>query len=385
MPDFHDLLILMVVIWTAGKVFSILKLPVVFGELLGGIIVGPSLLNLVSEGEVISVLADLGVFFLMLHAGMHANPGQLLKFSGKSLLIAIGGMLLLAGGGYGAASLFGIEAIPAAFITICLLPSAVPLVARFLTENKLQHTSIGNITLGGSIISDILTLIIFSLFLNFAGAEAGTDSENMLWLLAKIVLFFGVVIYGGMKSAPFLNRIIYFGNKGFTLTLIIALCMGIIAEAIGLHMIIGAFLAGLFMQQEVLDERVFDKIEDRVYGLSYSFFGPIFFASLAFNIDFDALSAAPLLLLSIVAVAIAGKVIGSGGTALLLKYPPLEAGLIGLIMNNRGTVELIIASIGLQAGIIDQSVFSILVMMAFGATIFSILATAPLAKRLKAV
>ena len=181
----------------------------------------------------------------------------------------------------------------------------------------------------------------------------------------------------------FRSKIIYFGNKGFTLTLIIALLMGLAAEAIGLHIIIGAFLAGLFMHEEVIDKKVFNKIEDRVYGLAYGFFGPIFFASLAFNLDFTAFQTAPYFLLAIITVAILGKIIGAGGAAFLLKMKPLKSLAIGIAMNSRGAVELIIASIGLQLGIIDSTVFSILILMAFATTIFSILTMAPIANKMK--
>jgi len=195
-------------------------------------------------------------------------------------------------------------------------------------------------------------------------------------------IFFVVVIFLGLKTSKFLNRIIYFGNKGFTVTLIIALLMGLIAEAIGLHMIIGAFMAGLFIQEEVIDKKVFNKIEDRVYGLSYGFFGPVFFASLAFYLDLTAFTKAPLFLIAIIAVAILCKIIGSGIATKILKLKDIESLIIGLAMNNRGATELIIATIGFQMGIIDKNIFSILVLMAFATTVFSILTISSLAKKL---
>lgn len=116
--------------------------------------------------------------------------------------------------------------------------------------------------------------------------------------------------------------------------------------------------------------------------LSYSFLGPIFFASLAFYIDFTAFYTEPIFLLCIIAVAILGKLIGSGLTAYIQKISLKESIVIGLAMNSRGAVELIIASIGLQQGIIGQNVFSILIMMGFATTMFSIFAMKPAAKHL---
>ncbi|QQR83950.1 cation:proton antiporter [Candidatus Peregrinibacteria bacterium] len=270
------------------------------------------------------------------------------------------------------------------FIAMGLSISAIALAARLFKDCGIQNTKVAHLTLGAAVIDDILALVIFSLVLNLA--ETGSiELATLLFLLVKVVLFFTLVIIGGTKSAKHLNRLIYFGNKGFTVTLIIALMMGLIAEAIGLHMIMGAFMAGLFIKEEVLDQRVFEKIEDRIYGLAYGFFGPIFFASLAFSLDFTAIKTAPWFLVSIIAVAIAGKVIGAGGTARMIGFKSIESWVIGLAMNNRGAVELIIASIGLEKGIIDETVFSILVLMAFGTTLFSVVSTPPLAKRMKAL
>jgi Kef-type K+ transport system membrane component KefB len=383
MDDFQNILILMVVVWTFGKIFRAIRLPIVFGELIGGLVAGPMLLGLVPvDSEAIKVIAELGIFFLMLHAGLETEPEELFKSSKKAFIIALGGALLPFAGGYYVATLFGQEMIPALFIGIGISISAIALAARLFKDLGIQKTRMAHLTLGAAVMTDIIGLMLFSVILNLA--ETGTvEMIPLLVMLAKITAFFFIVIWGGQKISPYLNRVIYFGNKGFTMTLIIALVMGLIAEAIGLHIIIGAFLAGLFMHEEVIDKKVFDKIEDRVYGLAYGFFGPIFFASLAFHIDLTAFQTAPWFLLAIVGIAILGKVIGSGLPAYWLKMKPWESLGIGLAMNNRGAVELIIASIGLQQGIIGGDVFSILVIMAFATTMFSILTMTPVASKMK--
>lgn len=383
MPDFFDLLILMVIIWTTGHIFKAFHLPVVFGEVVGGILAGPMLLGIVNaDSEMIKVLAELGIFFLMLHAGLETDHEELFKSSKKSVLVAIGGVALPFAGGFAVSQAFGQTMEASLFIAMGLSISAIALAARLFKDCKIQNHRVAHLTLGAAVMDDIMALILFSLVLNLA-EQGSVQLIPLLLLLAKVTIFFTIVIWGGMKSAKFMNRIINIKNNGFTLTLIVALLMGLIAELIGLHMIIGAFLAGLFMHEEVIDKKVFEKIEDRVYGLSYGFFGPIFFASLAFHLDFTAFQTAPLFLISIIVVAILGKIIGSGGIAHFLKFKPIESLVIGLAMNNRGAVELIIASIGLQMGIIDKTVFSILVLMAFVTTLFSILATTPLANRLR--
>jgi len=383
MTNFSDLLILMVVIWTAGKIFRTLKLPVIFGELIGGIIVGPALFNLVQiDSELIKIVSEFGIFFLMLHSGLETDPDELLKAGKKSIMIAISGALFPFMGGYFTSILFGYPPETAFFVGMGISISAIAISARLFKENKMLNHRVAHLSLGAAIIDDIIALILFSLAINFA--KTGVIEFNLiLILLIKVILFFGIVIWGGNKISPYMDKLIHFKNKGFTLTLIIALVMGLIAEKIGLHMIIGAFLAGLFIRKEVLDEKVFNKIEDRIYGLSYSFFGPIFFASLAFHLDFTALKTLPIFTLAILTVAVLGKIIGSYLITYFLKLKNIESLAIGFALNNRGAVELIIASIGLEMGIIDKSIFSILIIMAFSTTILSIVAFQPIIKRLK--
>lgn len=384
MVDFTDLLILMVVIWTAGKVFRQFNLPVIFGELIGGIIVGPALFNLVAiDSEVIKVVAEFGIFFLMLHSGLESDPDELLQSSRKSVFIALTGTFVPFIGGYLTAIWFGYPPATAFFIGMGISISAIAIGARLFKDHKMLNTKVAHLSLGAAIMGDIIALILFSLAISFS--ETGTIALiPTLALLAKVMAFFVIVIWGGNKISPYMNRVIQFKNKGFTLTLIIALLMGMIAEAIGLHMIIGAFLAGLFIREEVIDEKVFEKIEDRIYGLSYSFFGPIFFASLAFHLDFSAMYTAPLFTVAILVVAILGKLIGSWISTGLMKMKAIESLAIGLALNNRGAVELIVASIGLQMGIIDKGIFSILIIMSFVTTVISIIAFQPVARRMKA-
>ena len=378
MGNFETLLTLMVVIWGFGKIFRALKLPVIFGELVGGIVVGPVLLGLVDpENEVVIILAELGVFFLMLHVGLETDPHALLKASKKSFLVSVMGIVLPMIGGFSVARAFGMSFMESFFMAVALSTTAIAISARLFKENKMQGTDAANIVLGAAVIDDIAALISFSVVLSVA--KIGTfDGWSLLWTFVKIVLFFAAVIWLGLKTTEYWRKI--FATKGFTFALIVALTLGLVAEGIGLHAIIGAFLAGLFIREEIVDRKVFHKIEDRIYGLSYSFLGPIFFVSLAFHLDFTSVKNAPWLLVVVVVAAILGKILGAGGAALAQGVPFTESMLIGFAMNSRGAVELIIASVGLKEGIIDKNVFSVLVIMAFTTTLVSIFAMKPLAR-----
>jgi len=364
-----------------GKVFRMLSLPLIFGELIGGIIVGPMVLGIIDPDNLsIKVLAELGIFFMMLHAGLEADPHELAKGSRKSILIAIGGVLVPFIGGYFVTQALGFTLSESLFVAIAISATAIAISVRILKDYKLQNTKLGHTVLAAAIISDIIILIAFSLIVQLI--EIGSISaETVGVMLIKILLFFAIIIIGGLKTQKYFCKI--FANKGFTLTLILALCFGLIAEFIGLHIIIGSFLAGLFIREQGVGKKVFDKIEDRIYGLSYSFLGPIFFTSLAFYLDFSAIKERPQLFIILFLTAFFGKLIGSGVAALIQKFKPLKALIIGLTMNSRGAVDLIIISIGFQKGIIGQDLFSVLVFMAFAATFVTIVAIKPLKRQLK--
>ncbi len=147
----------MVVIWGFGKIFRALKLPVIFGELVGGIVVGPVLLGLVDpENEVVIVLAELGVFFLMLHVGLETDPHALLKASKKSFLVSVMGIVLPMIGGFSVARAFGMSFVESFFVAIALSTTAIAISARLFKENKLQGTDAANIVLGAAVIDDIV-------------------------------------------------------------------------------------------------------------------------------------------------------------------------------------------------------------------------------------
>lgn len=376
--DFQSLLTLMVVVWVAGKVFRAMNLPVIFGELLGGIIVGPLILNIVDvTSPTIEVLAELGIFFLMMHTGLDTDPKTLFRATKRSLLTSIVSLVLPFVSVFFITRYFGYDVEQALFFALALSITAVAIIARILKEYKIYHTKTGQTVMGAAIVNDILGLMLFSVILNFV--ETGSLSfQALTWMSFKLLCFFGLIIFGGMKLSSHIAPILK--DRGFTFALIVALALGLIAEYIGLHMIIGAFLAGLLIREEIVDEKVFHKIEDRIYGLSYSFLGPIFFASLAFNLDFSVFFEKPIFIVICFFVAVLAKLAGSSIPVFfqIRKVSFVEAILIGLSMNSRGAVDLVIASIGFNMGILDGEIFAILVFLILVTTLFSIFAIRPL-------
>lgn len=381
MLELNSLLILMVVVWIAGKVFRKLGLPVIFGELMAGLIVGPVLLGVVEETETITILAELGIFFLMLHTGLESDPREIFGNSKKSLVIALGGVIVPFVLGYFISIPFGLSNAAALFVAMSLSVTAIAVSARLFQDNNMADSEVAKITMAASLFNDVMALVMFSLIIDVA-KTGFVDPAALVFLVFKVLAYFAVVLFVGQKFFPQINKIIYSGNKGFTFTLIIALLFGLIAEWIGLHIIIGAFLAGLFIREEVIEDELFAKIEDRIWGFSYSFLGPIFFASLAFHLDFTSVFSDPWFLIVVVLIALIGKFVGVYLPARFLKYSKSDSLIMGVAMNGRGAVDLILASIGYNLGVIDETVFSVIVLMAFLTTLFSVLGMKPVVKRL---
>ncbi len=381
MNGFENLLILMVVVYAAGKLFRALSLPVIFGELLGGILVGPLVFNIVDPGDhTIIMLAELGIFFLMLHAGLETDPKQLMKASKKAFLIAISGMLLPFGLVFILAKAFQYNTNEAIFLGLGLSMTAIAITVRVFKDYRASQTLAAQTAVSGAIATDILAMMAFALILNiFETGDVNLIGVGIIFI--KILAFFAVVIWGGLRLSKHSNKLLK--NKGFTFSLIVALTLGLIAEKLGLHMIIGAFLAGLFIREEVVDKKVFEKIEDRIYGISYSFLGPIFFTTLAFHLDFSALITGTGVLLILLVTGMIGKTLGATLAAITQKIKIKTAIVVGVAMNSKGAIDLVIASVALEKGLIGNDVFSILVAFAFISTFITIFALKPLIKMSK--
>ncbi len=378
-----NLLLVMVLIWTSGVLFRKLKQPPLLGELMAGIIFGPPLLGLIAPDPTIEVLADFGVFFLMFYAGLETDPYDLKRFFRLSAVVGVGGFVVPLVAGYlVSVHVFGLARIEAAFVALGLAITAIAINARVLNDAGLTVYRVAPVIIGASIVDDVLSLALLSALIGYVKEGAGWIS---FWLVMfKVFMFFGISTYVGMKIYPRLSE--YFSSreaKGFTFSLIVALLFGLMAEMAGLHVIIGAYMAGLFLRKGMMHHELFMKIKDRFVAITYGFLGPVFFVSLSFHATFSIFTTHIYLVTVMLLVAITGKLAGASSGACLGGMNRAESTLVGLSMNGRGAVELVIASIGLKAGLISDELFSMLVFVAFVTTMFTPFAVDVQLKRLK--
>jgi Kef-type K+ transport system membrane component KefB len=378
-----NIVLILLVAWVLGDLFQRFRMPRLLGELLAGLVLGPPLLGWVQPREAMTVLADLGIFFLMFYAGMEMDPHKLLEHFWVSVAVAVGGFVLPFGLGFIVARCFGATVLQALFMAMGLSVTALAVGARVLQDMEIHHSKVGHIIIGAAIADDILALVSFSVLAGLA-QTGQVDLYRILILLAKVVAFFGVTILLGHFVLPrFTRRLKDVEAKGFTFALSAALIMGYLAELVGLHLIIGAFLAGQFVRKEVVDPELYHRLHDRFFNIIYGFLGPIFFVSLSFHVNLNLPAQDWWFLAAIIGVAVLGKIGGCALPAVFMRRGWPEAAVIGLGMNGRGAVELIVAkavlvmSYGLMASgaitepLLTESQFTILILMAFVTTLLT--------------
>jgi Kef-type K+ transport system membrane component KefB len=352
----------------------------ILGEMLAGVILGPPLLGIVSPSDALEMLGELGIFFVMFHTGVELDPKELLEHKWPSIAVALGGFILPFALGYALAQVCGGTLYQSLFVGLGVSITAIAKSAVILHSMRINRSEIGHIIIGAAIADDIFALVALSTLLGLAKTGA-VQITDLLIILSKVVAFAGLTILIGHFVMPRLTRhLTDTGGKAFTFAMVSALVMAYLADLAGLHPIMGAFLAGQFVRKEIMDYEIYEAIEDRFYGISYGFLVPIFLASLSFHLHFSWNQVFLAFSLALIIVAILGKLLGCGLGALPFKYSMRESFVIGLGMNGRGAVELVVATVVLglsdnlmaqniiSAPLLTQDQFSALILMAFVAT-----------------
>ncbi len=372
-----NLLLVLVAAFAGGRLAVRLGYPAVLGEIMAGIVLGPPLLGLLYASDALMVLADLGVLLMMMFVGMEVNFKELQRSSKGGLYAALGGFVVPFVLGVAVMLFWGEPLIAALFVGVAMGVTSLATKSRILTDLGILDTRIASVMMAGALIADTLSLLFFASILGVAEA-GGLELLGTLWLLARVCLFFAASWLLGLYVVPPLYR--WLRKRGLTsrtfhatLALIIALTFAELAELAGLHGILGAFLAGMFLREAISERRLSHELTELVRDVSIGFLAPVFFLTIGFEVSFGMLGQSLGLLLTVIVVATVGKIVGTLLFYLWSGGAWREGLVIGMGMNDRGAVEIILAGIALRAGLISSEVFSILVVMAVVTT-----ATVPL-------
>ena len=378
-----NLLTILTVAWLLGYLFYRLGLPLMLGQLLAGVILGPPLLGWVTATPSLELMADLGIFFVMFSSGMEMNPKEVIEHIKPAVATSLGGFVLPFILGVLVTRLFGGTTFQSLFVGLGISITAIAVQSVVLRSMRINQTEVGHVIIGAAIINDILAFIGLSVLFGLV-RTGGIVWGDMVLLLLKVGLFFSLVVVVSELIMPRLAKHVSdVEGFGFTFGISMALAMGYLAELAGLHIVIGAFVAGQFVRREIMDEKVYEVIEDRFFGIAYGFLVPIFFVSLSFHLHFVWNLWFISFSLVLAAVASIGKLLGAGLAFWTFRRNLREAMVVGFGMNGRGAVELVIASVVIalsaeliQAGTItaplltDQQ-FSALIITAFITTLLA--------------
>ena len=371
-----DLALILLSTKVLGMVTRRFQMPQVVGALLAGLILGPAMLNVLTETAFLSQLSELGVIVILFTAGMGTDLKEL-RAAGKSgFLVALCGVLVPLAMG----TAFGILAgktgwlpentlLEDVFLGTILTATSVSITVETLKELGKLDTKVGATILAAALIDDVLGLIALTVVTSLAG-----ESVSLPVVLLKIVLFFVFAVAVGFVAIRFFRWMIgracgknlrRYPVLAFVLCLLMAYCA---EEFFGVADIIGAFAAGLVVASTPKAKYIESKFEP----LSYLLLTPVFFASIGIKAVLPELNAALVLFsLLLLAVAILSKVIGCGLGAKLCGFSGRECVQVGAGMACRGEVALIVANRGLSIGVLDQAVMTPVIITVVGCAVLT--------------
>ena len=359
------------------ELFKRIGQPAIVGEILAGVLIGPSVIGLVEPSEVLEVFAELGVVFLLFWVGLETKLSELREVGRTAVGVGVLGVVLPLAGGFGLGAATGEDGATSLFLAAALVATSVGITSAVLIELGVLGTRASRTILGAAIVDDILAMILLAVAVGIA-ADGGVDAVGILVVVALALGFVGFFALGGarlMSSRPQILHAPRFSESPLLPAVIICLGLAALSAQIGLAAIIGAFLAGMM----VAETKEQHPIEDEVAPL-YAFFPPFFFVFIGLEVDLGALAdpGALALLAAVTAVAVATKFAGAWLGA--RRLGSRDALVVGVGMVPRGEVGIIVAGIGRTTGVIDDELFAVIV----GMSILTTLVVPPIMRRLVA-
>lgn len=361
-----SLAIIIVAAKLCGLAASKLKAPQVVGEIIAGLLIGPSVLGLVEQTEFLSQMAEIGVVLLMFFAGLETNLKDLMKTGPKAFLIACAGVLVPLIGGfllyscfYGFSSVGTDEFYTAVFIGVIMTATSVSITVATLQELGHLKDTVGTTIMSAAIIDDVIGIIVLTFVIGFKNPESSPFK-----VVGNTVLFFVMALFVGVigyrifkyldKRYPHTRRIPIFG-------LVLCFAMAYIAEKyFGIADITGAYVAGIILCSIQDSSYIARKVDIS----SYMIFGPLFFASIGIKTSISAMNGTILLFsIGFVVVALVSKIVGCGLMSRALGFKGKDSMKIGVGMMTRGEVALIVSQKGLAVGMIDSVYFTAVILL----------------------
>lgn len=365
------LLLAMLLVFGAAKLMAevaeAVGQPAVAGELIAGVLIGPSVLGWVKPNEFLSVFSELGVLFLLFQVGLELKDFKLTRVGWDALLIAVSGVIVPFVLGRQIMLVMGHPQLEAAFVGAAMVATSVGITAKVLADMGLLNHRASKLILAAAIIDDVLGLIVLAVVSSLA---KGTVNYLELGTTAVLATGFTVVVaqYGTRafeKIVPRVDSATKTAKSQFILSILLMLALSILASRAGVAAIIGAFLAGMALASSVSDET-----KHEVEGVT-ELLVPFFLVGIGMQMDLSVFADQSTMLICgvILLAAVASKLIGCGlGAARLGMSDALKVG-VGMVP--RGEVGMVVAQIGLSIGVIPKNVYAVVVFMSVATTMIA--------------
>ncbi len=350
-----------------GELCIRLRVPPLVGEILAGLLIGPSILGWIAPSAFLHSLSDLGVMFLLFMVGLEVKASELKRVGASAALVAVGGVVLPFLAGWAILTFSGAGQIEACFAGAALVATSVGITAQVLQSGGLLHLTASRVILVAAVIDDILGLIVLAVV---SGMSRGRlDYWDIgLTTIFSIGLFVLAIQYGSQAMArvvPRMRRSMRAAEAEFAIAITVLFGLAWLAMYAGVAAIVGAFLAGV-----VLSGQIEERARYFTQGAS-ELLVPFFLVGIGLNLDLSALRDPRTLWLglAVLVAAVVTKIVGCGLGG--LRFGRRDALRIGVGMVPRGEVGMVVAQLGLTLGVVSQSLYAITVFMAVGTTILA--------------
>ena len=365
-----------------AELFLRLKLPIVLGELIAGMVIGPFALGAYivgSEGvpllhinNEIKALGEMGAIVILFMAGLEMTPKEFLKGGKASFTVGTLGVVVPFAAGLAVFQMFGFDALQSMLIATALTATSIAISVQVLSEFGKLKTTEARLIIGAAVVDDILAIAVLSVVISIANGPGGVDNIDISDVTIKILQvlgFFAAMLIAAVWVMPKIITPKLWKAKGSVEGIATASFFGAaaLAGSIGLSPIVGAFAVGMALSTT----KVFEKVESYAHQIGL-IFAPLFFAIIGAQVDFRQVNAEVLFLSAIIiVVAIVTKLFGCGLPAMMFLKSRSKGMKVGIGMISRGEVGLIVAGVGVASGILTSSMYSTIVIMVAVTTIIT--------------
>ncbi len=378
-----SLLLLLICARIFGRLFKSLGFQEIIGEILGGLLIG--LTGLITPNKELYGIVELAIFLLIFAAGLEMNLKDIFSaIRKKALVCALTSFTIsFAAGIIIAMAIIGLKLIPSIVIGLCFAISAMPVVLSFLRNLKIMDTQVGHLIIGSTVLIDIVAL--FFLGITFYMEKTNTALEFIEAFSIKtfkIVFFFITIMLVNKflrseishvnKTEKAFNKLIgYLGKEAvFGIGVLFVLGFSTLSEILGFHFIIGAFFGGLLLNKDIIGTNAFLSMTKTLGAITNHFLTPIFFAYIGLHFSIEAFNDWRLLSF-IVLIAFTSKIFGAYIGSRFTRFTHKESLQVGVILNSRAGLDLIVANLAYSKGYISSDIFSILIFLGVSSVIIN--------------